>query len=516
MKDILNSSRFWVDTPPGRSKKSFTVALSGLNAGYAEIGATIGFSTGDGVAPDGGVKWSGSADPAAAADFGTGTSPTDFSAVDGAVLYLHATHEGTVVTTSAPVRQAFAPTVIAPAGISGDPVENTALTGSPASFSGDGLTLTERWEVSSDGVSGWNETGAGGLVSPAQVLGDHYRFVSRAENSRGAIESVSDVVGPVTEPVAASIAITDVTVTETAPDRLGITITATGAEDGDTVHWVALPATDVTPAAAQICAGTDAQDTAAVSGSAVLTGGAISMSGVVLDPGDYKLAIAIQRGQITSNGLASNVFAVAASASFTLTPVGATSYSLTGDPSNVDLSTVSAGDWLVIAAVQNGVTAEQISDVVLAGTSATMLHASPGAARKSGFAKIQCPAAAAGSPAAEVTIGLSAGGNESRFSAAVWRASAEPQLGVTGTDEAASSTSVTLNVTTGRALVAALSTYGTDISAISGITRDFDVEGVSGRDHDYASAGVSTSEARTISATADDSIRLTVVELYPA
>ena len=101
MLDVLNSGRFWIDSWEG-VRPPFLVTMSGLAGGYAEIGgAAVGYATTIGGAPSGGVAWSASADPAAAATYGTGASPTDFSAGDGATLYLHVTHLGVTVSRAA-------------------------------------------------------------------------------------------------------------------------------------------------------------------------------------------------------------------------------------------------------------------------------------------------------------------------------------------------------------------------------------------------------------------------------
>lgn len=94
---------------PAIESASFTVSLTGLTSGQAIIGdhASIGYTT-DPVSATETVKWSASSDPGAAATFGTGASPTDFTSADGFSLYLHVTDGGETVTRSAPVRKAQA------------------------------------------------------------------------------------------------------------------------------------------------------------------------------------------------------------------------------------------------------------------------------------------------------------------------------------------------------------------------------------------------------------------------
>jgi len=85
----------------------FTVTLTGLTDGEARIGdhASIGFT----IDPDNGteaVKWSNSSNPADAATYGTGSSPTDYTAGDGGSLWLHVTDGGETVSRNAPIRYA--------------------------------------------------------------------------------------------------------------------------------------------------------------------------------------------------------------------------------------------------------------------------------------------------------------------------------------------------------------------------------------------------------------------------
>jgi hypothetical protein len=86
---------------------AFGVSLTGLTNGEAIIGdhASIGYTT-DPVSATETVKWSSSADPAAAATYGTGASPTDYTAGDEGRLYLHVTDGGETVTRSALIRYA--------------------------------------------------------------------------------------------------------------------------------------------------------------------------------------------------------------------------------------------------------------------------------------------------------------------------------------------------------------------------------------------------------------------------
>lgn len=89
----------------------FAVTITGLTGGEARIGdhASIGYTT-DPVSATETVKWSNSSNPADAATYGTGSSPTDYTAGDEGQLWLHVTDtiegESVTVSRSAPIRYA--------------------------------------------------------------------------------------------------------------------------------------------------------------------------------------------------------------------------------------------------------------------------------------------------------------------------------------------------------------------------------------------------------------------------
>lgn len=135
----------------GETSAAFAIALTGLTAGEAVIGdhASIGYT----IDPDNGtetVKWSNSSNPADAATYGTGASPTDFTAGDGTPLYLHVTDGGETVTRSAPIRYAAgtAPSVGAQAWT----VDDTAVS-LDGSASGANLTFSYVLSGSAAGVA---------------------------------------------------------------------------------------------------------------------------------------------------------------------------------------------------------------------------------------------------------------------------------------------------------------------------------------------------------------------------
>jgi hypothetical protein len=90
---------------------SFGVTLTGLATDslgtYGQVGshASIGFTTTPVITPDE-VKWSASASTGAAATFGTGANPTDFTAADGFLVYLHVRRDAEWVTRSFSARRA--------------------------------------------------------------------------------------------------------------------------------------------------------------------------------------------------------------------------------------------------------------------------------------------------------------------------------------------------------------------------------------------------------------------------
>lgn len=230
---------------------SVTVALTGLTDGYAEIGRPAGYVSTIGQAPSGGVKWSGSPDPAAPATYGTGATALDFAAGDGGRLYLHLTHQGTTYTRFAPIRQAVAPSVLSAPGLSGAATEGAVLTGTAASFSGPGLVVSHLWEDSANGATGWNATGTSGLTSPVLAAGRHYRLVAVATNTRGTAQAVSAPVGPVQAdlPSSASTILESITVGMLGNRSLPVTLMARGARNGDAILWSLAPAAGGPPVA---------------------------------------------------------------------------------------------------------------------------------------------------------------------------------------------------------------------------------------------------------------------------
>lgn len=317
MQDVL-VTRQRIHGRPGRGA-SVVISLSGLTDGYAEIGgAVLGYTTNLGAAPDGGVIWSDDASPAGSATYGTGASPTDFSASDGATLYLHLTHDGVTYTRAAAVRQAVAPALLSAPSISGEATEGLTLTATAGTFSGAGLNLSHEWEVSSDGATGWTGTGVTALTSPVLALGQHYRLVATATNTRGTAQGISGSVGPAVA-VTPPPAIQSVTVGTYDPlAGLPITISASNVQAGDSVFWVMVPSADLTPSALEVQAGQAAGGGAPVDSGAGTWPGPFSDAlepGIAL--GSYKLCVMIA-GTDVSAVVASSPFDIETAAELAL------------------------------------------------------------------------------------------------------------------------------------------------------------------------------------------------------
>lgn len=217
-----------------------TFWMTGLTGGFAEIGTPVGIGGG---LPDGGVKWSDSADSAAPASHGTGDSPLPYGDLDGGTLYLHATHGGTVQTRGAPVRQSVGPTLQAAPLLTGPYTAGETVTATAASVTGPAVTLSYSWQTSLDGLSDWQETGLSTLQSPVLEAGLFYRLTLVAQNSKASLAASAGPVGPVA-PVASGPApvIQSVTVSAVTMDTLAVQILASDATAGDPILWSLVPA----------------------------------------------------------------------------------------------------------------------------------------------------------------------------------------------------------------------------------------------------------------------------------
>ena len=306
---------------------------------------------------------------------------------------------------------------------------------------------------------------------------------------------------------AAAVVIQSVVVGAEVGDQLPVDITADGASPSDPVSWSLIDAGDVS-----VAAGTFPwPGNIAVTAPAGLTG-------------MYRMVISIDNGQ-PSNVVTSSAFALNTVVSLSVTDVTVSTYELVGDLMTIDLSSVSAGDWIVIPVVQNGITFEQIDSLTVGDgttqTAANRLSQSPaGLARKQAVFKMQCPAEAAGNSAAKVDANLTGGDNDARTSCAVYACNVEPAVvsevqGTTGNTSVAD-----IATTAGNTLVVVGSSYasgaGTDDITATGFNKDFEINGASGRPHFYGSATGLATETRTISAAASDTTDCRVVQLTTA
>ena len=204
-KDSTGSDRYpgsgwvwdWPNTWPSGSG-SFSVALTGLTEGVAVIGteATISYT----VNPPGTetVMWGTAPGDD---EYGTAESPTDISGGDGDLLYATITRDGVSVTIVAPI-QYPAPDILTDALVSGTPEVGQTLTGTPATFSGGSVTVTNQWQESVDDAI-WVNAASSTVNGPPLSFGLYYRFLSLGTNSGGQALSISESVGPVTNPLMA-------------------------------------------------------------------------------------------------------------------------------------------------------------------------------------------------------------------------------------------------------------------------------------------------------------------------
>lgn len=97
----------------------------------------------------------------------------------------------TAVSVTYPV-----PGVLTQPTVVGSAVAGNSLTGTPATFSGGGVTISNEWQLSDDGIS-WSGTGDTDTTSPEMVEGKYYRFISVGSSSGGTAVGTSSPRGPV-------------------------------------------------------------------------------------------------------------------------------------------------------------------------------------------------------------------------------------------------------------------------------------------------------------------------------
>lgn len=247
----------------------FTISPTGLSTDslgtYAQVGdhAGIGYT----INPDTGtetVKWSNSSDPAAAATYGTGASPTDYTAGDEGNLWLHVTDGGETVSRSVAIRRA--PGTLSIADQSAWTVDDTSVN-LDASASGANLTFTYAAtglasglsiNASSGAITGTLDTAQSGTATVTAT--DQYGRTLQDTFTWSAVlrtqATAADGLGPFSWTVDDTTVNVDATTDFTANGNT-LTYTATGLPAG------------VTIATNGIISGTP---TAASSGSIVITG----------------------------------------------------------------------------------------------------------------------------------------------------------------------------------------------------------------------------------------------------
>jgi len=248
----------------------FTIAITGLTDGDAVIGdhVTIGYTT-DPVSATETVKWSNSSNSADPATYGTGASPTDYTAGDEGQLWLHVTDtiEGETFTLStfAPIRYAAG---TAPAIADGQTFTvDTAITPIDASASGANLTWTYALSGAPAGVV--INSGTGSITgTPTAASSGTVTITCTDQYGRTVTDTFTYTASLRTQATAANgLGPFSWTVDDTA---VNVDATTDFTAGGNTLTYTAtgLPA-GVTIATNGIISGTP---TAASSGSIVITG----------------------------------------------------------------------------------------------------------------------------------------------------------------------------------------------------------------------------------------------------
>ena len=207
----------------GVSSVGITAIITGLDGSIARVGAhgSIGYT----IDPDNGtetVKWSSSSNPADAATYGTGASPTDYTAGDAGTLYLHVTDDSETVTRAAPIRREPAVNTVAPVA-SGDTSLGDVLSVTNGTWTGAvGGSYTYQWQRGGVDISG--ATASSYMIVEADDAADLTCDVTYT-NSGGAITATSNAI---TVDDFAVPVITGVP-TISGTEQVGSTLTATPA-----------------------------------------------------------------------------------------------------------------------------------------------------------------------------------------------------------------------------------------------------------------------------------------------
>jgi len=172
----------------GGDAPSFALTITGLTGGEARPGdhASLGYT----IDPDNGtetVAWGVSAGDSS---YGTGASPSDFTAGDGGSLVLTVTDGGETRSVSAPIRYAAAVNTVAPV-VSGGTSLGSTLTVANGTWTAAGGTYSRQWQR--DGVNIAGQTGTTYDIVQADSGAD-IRCIVTYTNSGGAVSANSNAV----------------------------------------------------------------------------------------------------------------------------------------------------------------------------------------------------------------------------------------------------------------------------------------------------------------------------------
>jgi hypothetical protein len=190
----LSSLRLGIGANSAAEPDAFGVTFTGLTDGEARVGghASIGYTT-DPVSATETVKWSSSSNSAGAATYGTGESPTDYTAGDGGNLWLHVTDNGETVSRAAPIRRAPAVNTVAPV-LSGGTGFGDTLSFTDGTWTGAVAGSYARVLQRNTGAGWVDLPGLTHVIDPETDSAAQFRAPVSYTNSGGTVEAISNVV----------------------------------------------------------------------------------------------------------------------------------------------------------------------------------------------------------------------------------------------------------------------------------------------------------------------------------
>lgn len=202
--------------------------------------------------------------------------------------------------------------------------------------------------------------------------------------------------------------------------------------------------------------------------------------------GDYVVDIVHQNADgVTSAVVSSSVVSIGPSQTVTYISDSDT-HANTGSPVMVDLSAVTADEWLLVGLTQasGGGSGLAFETLMIEGAPAALI---PGASfvdgvRKVAMFRIQCPPAVAGTAAVQLTANLETGDTSGRYNAFVYRAAVEPVPVQIETDRN-TSMDVTLTSTGAGHPVVVFAAAASSLLTLTGVTEDGTAVTFSGRKH---------------------------------